>query len=222
MLEPSKGFCCCLRGLTVRSLVLHCNSISAPSQCTHPQRLCLPDVQVKDSYVAGKGVFARKDIPKGTRIGAYPGRPRSVPQILIKAETAPAAKGFAFHTSTGGPARAGGAPAAPWAERCGSAGDLHACTSWPLHRSGSTAALISILPSGVAHDDRLQSLRSTVCRLLPRLPVALMGSFVPNLGQSHICLLQHFKGLTRLSRGLGPALLPPAGQLLEPTGSTEV
>lgn len=59
--------------------------------------------------MAGKGVFACKDIPKGTRIGAYPGRPRSVPQILIKAETAPAAKGFVFHTSTGGPA---------WLGRC--------------------------------------------------------------------------------------------------------
>ena len=54
--------------------------------------------------MAGKGVFARKDIPKGSRIGAYPGRPRSVPQILAKAETAPAAKGFVFHTSTGRPA----------------------------------------------------------------------------------------------------------------------
>ena len=52
--------------------------------------------------MAGKGVFARKHIPKGTHIGAYPGRPRSVPQILAKAETAPAAKGFVFHTSTGG------------------------------------------------------------------------------------------------------------------------
>eukprot|EP00891_Asterochloris_glomerata_P000570 jgi/Astpho2/570/Aster-04425 len=67
-----------------------------------PRGWCSKDlVQVKDSYVAGKGVFACKDIPKGTRIGAYPGRPRSVPQILIKAETAPAAKGFVFHTSTG-------------------------------------------------------------------------------------------------------------------------
>ena len=76
----------------------------APSQCAHLQRLSGPHLQVKDSYVAGKGVFARKDIPKGMRIGAYPGRPRSVPQILIKAETAPAAKGFVFHTSTGEPA----------------------------------------------------------------------------------------------------------------------
>ena len=76
----------------------------AASQCAHFQRLSVPCLQVQDSYVAGKGVFARKDIPKGMRIGAYPGRPRSVPQILIKAETAPAAKGFVFHTSTGGPA----------------------------------------------------------------------------------------------------------------------
>ena len=57
--------------------------------------------------MAGKGVFARKEISRGTCIGAYPGRPRSVPQILIKAETAPAAKGFVFHTSTGGPAGLG-------------------------------------------------------------------------------------------------------------------
>ena len=178
------------------------------------------DLQVKDSYVAGKGVFARKDIPKGTRIGAYPGRPRSVPQILIKAETAPAAKGFAFHTSTGGPALARVScflGRRLWV--CWGPARLHFLAS---AQTGINCCLDQYLAVWGSHEDRLQSLRSTVCRLLPRLPVALMGSFVPNLGQSHICLLQHFKGVHTSRQRSEPSLLPPAGQLLDPTDSTEV
>lgn len=58
-------------------------------------------LQVRESAVHGRGVFARASIHKGTVLGAYPGRARTPQQVLQKAQRAPATKGFVFHNSQG-------------------------------------------------------------------------------------------------------------------------
>eukprot|EP00887_Chlorella_sp_A99_P000801 scaffold5.g801.t1 len=53
-------------------------------------------MQVRDSGLAGRGVFAAAGIPAGTVLGAYPGRPRPPADMLAKAARAPGAKQYAF------------------------------------------------------------------------------------------------------------------------------
>lgn len=57
--------------------------------------------QVRQSSVEGRGVFAVQPIAEGTVIGAYPGRPRSAPQMAAKCEAAPGARSYAFRTRSG-------------------------------------------------------------------------------------------------------------------------
>ena len=53
-------------------------------------------MQVRQSEVAGRGVFARARIPAGTVLGAYPGRPRTPQGMAAKAEAAPGARDYCF------------------------------------------------------------------------------------------------------------------------------
>ena len=55
----------------------------APCRC-HPGRLC-------------RGVFAKADLPKGTILGAYPGRRRSSAEIMRKVQYAPDTRQYIFH-----------------------------------------------------------------------------------------------------------------------------
>lgn len=73
-------------------------------------------VEVRDSGLAGRGVFAAAGIPAGTVLGAYPGRPRPPADMLAKAARAPGAKQYAFRTREGlylDPTDLAGAPS-PW------------------------------------------------------------------------------------------------------------
>ena len=72
----------------------------------------------------GRGLFALADVPEGTVVGKYPGRPRTAEALLAKFETAPAARFFCFRTSSNrllDPTDAAGlpsrlpAPGLPWA-----------------------------------------------------------------------------------------------------------
>jgi hypothetical protein len=53
-------------------------------------------IQVRDSGVHGKGVFAKQDIPSGTVLGTYPGVARSVPAMVAKANSILAARDYIF------------------------------------------------------------------------------------------------------------------------------
>jgi hypothetical protein len=55
-------------------------------------------LQVRESRIAGRGLFARMTIPPGTVLGAYPGRVRTPEEMLAKAETAPLCASYAFRT----------------------------------------------------------------------------------------------------------------------------
>jgi hypothetical protein len=55
-----------------------------------------PLLQVRQSAVAGRGVFARACIAAGTVLGAYPGRPRTPQGMAEKAELAPGARDYCF------------------------------------------------------------------------------------------------------------------------------
>lgn len=53
-------------------------------------------IEVKDSPVEGKGVFAKTDIPEGIAVGSFPGRPRTPQQMAAKCITAPRAGLYCF------------------------------------------------------------------------------------------------------------------------------
>ena len=55
-------------------------------------------VEVKESPIHGRGVFARAVIPAGTTLGEYPGRVRSGPEMLDKIAGCPMAKSYVFRT----------------------------------------------------------------------------------------------------------------------------
>lgn len=65
--------------------------------------LHLPPPQVRESGVAGLGVFARAAIPAGTVLGAYPGRPRAAQEMQAKIARAPGAASYCFQTRNGCP-----------------------------------------------------------------------------------------------------------------------
>lgn len=54
--------------------------------------------QVRESAVAGLGVFAVAPIPEGTVLGAFPGRPRSPAGMRAKVAQAPEAAAYCFST----------------------------------------------------------------------------------------------------------------------------
>lgn len=56
--------------------------------------------QVGESPVAGQGLFATVNIPKGQVLGAYPGVPRSADSMLQKASVAPNCKRYVFQTDS--------------------------------------------------------------------------------------------------------------------------
>jgi hypothetical protein len=58
-------------------------------------------IEVRDSQVQGKGIFARENIPENTILGAYPGRPRTSAEMLIKCQTAPLARYYCFRNKNG-------------------------------------------------------------------------------------------------------------------------
>eukprot|EP01026_Neomeris_dumetosa_P016749 TRINITY_DN1639_c0_g2_i1.p1 TRINITY_DN1639_c0_g2~~TRINITY_DN1639_c0_g2_i1.p1 ORF type:complete len:241 (+),score=43.32 TRINITY_DN1639_c0_g2_i1:127-849(+) len=58
-------------------------------------------LKVQESSVHGRGVFAREDIPKGTIIGAYPGRVRSLEELDAKSQRCPRVKGYIFRMDNG-------------------------------------------------------------------------------------------------------------------------
>lgn len=53
---------------------------------------------MRESSIHGKGVFAVADIAANTRLGTYPGVPRSPAEMVAKAATAPGAKDYCFVT----------------------------------------------------------------------------------------------------------------------------
>ncbi|GIL78343.1 hypothetical protein Vretifemale_7709 [Volvox reticuliferus] len=55
-------------------------------------------LEVRQSNIAGRGVFARTLIPAGTVLGAYPGRLRSAAEMVAKCQEAPLAASYAFRT----------------------------------------------------------------------------------------------------------------------------
>jgi hypothetical protein len=58
-------------------------------------------IEVRDSSVQGKGIFAKENIPENTILGAYPGRPRSAAGMLTKCSTAPLARYYCFRNKNG-------------------------------------------------------------------------------------------------------------------------
>ncbi|GLC36689.1 hypothetical protein PLESTB_000130700 [Pleodorina starrii] len=58
-------------------------------------------LEVRQSNIAGRGVFARAPIPAGTVLGSYPGRLRSAAEMVAKCEVAPLAASYAFRTGDG-------------------------------------------------------------------------------------------------------------------------
>eukprot|EP00892_Ulva_mutabilis_P003815 jgi/Ulvmu1/1805/UM119_0023.1 len=84
-----------------------------------------PAVEVRESPVSGKGVFAVASIEAETVIGRYPGLLRTAQEILDKAERAPSCKAYAFQIDDGrfwDPTDANGkvssrpGPGMPWIE----------------------------------------------------------------------------------------------------------
>lgn len=62
-----------------------------------PRGWCRKDlVEVGNSTVQGRGIFARKFIPERTVLGAYPGRLRSAHEMALKIETAPLSGQYCF------------------------------------------------------------------------------------------------------------------------------
>jgi len=53
-------------------------------------------LEIRDSQVQGKGIFATENIPENTILGAYPGRPRTSSEMLTKCQTAPLARYYCF------------------------------------------------------------------------------------------------------------------------------
>jgi hypothetical protein len=58
-------------------------------------------IEVRESAIAGLGVYAIADIPAGTIIGAYCGRLRSPAQMVAKCVAAPTAKNYCFKNGAG-------------------------------------------------------------------------------------------------------------------------
>jgi hypothetical protein len=58
-------------------------------------------IEVRDSPIQGKGVFAKQTIPDNTIIGTYPGRPRTGQAMTLKAQSTPLAAGFCFKNKLG-------------------------------------------------------------------------------------------------------------------------
>ncbi|KAG7667764.1 hypothetical protein NADE_002598 [Nannochloris sp. 'desiccata'] len=58
-------------------------------------------IEVRDSQVQGKGIFATENIPENTILGAYPGRPRTSAEMLTKCQTAPLARYYCFRNKNG-------------------------------------------------------------------------------------------------------------------------
>eukprot|EP01024_Parvocaulis_polyphysoides_P010988 TRINITY_DN13878_c0_g3_i6.p3 TRINITY_DN13878_c0_g3~~TRINITY_DN13878_c0_g3_i6.p3 ORF type:complete len:230 (+),score=46.98 TRINITY_DN13878_c0_g3_i6:94-783(+) len=69
----------------------------AASWLDRPRGWALQDcLCVQESPVLGRGVFAKEDIPKGTIIGLYPGRIRSINELDMKSKQCPRVKGYIF------------------------------------------------------------------------------------------------------------------------------
>ncbi|GAX73149.1 hypothetical protein CEUSTIGMA_g602.t1 [Chlamydomonas eustigma] len=58
-------------------------------------------VQIATSQVAGKGLFAKRDIPSSTVLGAYPGLPRDSYDMGLKAHRCPQVEQYVFTTGSG-------------------------------------------------------------------------------------------------------------------------
>ncbi|GIL57819.1 hypothetical protein Vafri_13057 [Volvox africanus] len=58
-------------------------------------------LEVRQSNIAGRGVFARAPIATGTVLGAYPGRLRSAADMVAKCQEAPLTASYAFRTGDG-------------------------------------------------------------------------------------------------------------------------
>jgi len=58
-------------------------------------------IEVRESSIHGRGVFATASIPAGARLGVYPGVPRSPQEMVAKAAYAPAAKDYCFVSEAG-------------------------------------------------------------------------------------------------------------------------
>ncbi|KAK9829856.1 hypothetical protein WJX72_008280 [[Myrmecia] bisecta] len=61
-----------------------------------------PDfLEVRESAVHAKGVFAKQHIPAGKLLGSYPGHPRTPQAMIAKCKTTPEARDYAFLTQDG-------------------------------------------------------------------------------------------------------------------------
>lgn len=58
-------------------------------------------IEVRSSPVQGRGIFAKVDIPPGTVLGAYPGRPRTPADMTAKCVAAPGARYYCFRNARG-------------------------------------------------------------------------------------------------------------------------
>jgi len=58
-------------------------------------------VHVATSKVAGQGLYATRDIPKNTVLGAYPGIPRNACDMAVKAQRCPQVEQYVFTTDSG-------------------------------------------------------------------------------------------------------------------------
>jgi hypothetical protein len=82
---------------TLETLVLGAAAYAAAVWPDRPRGWCFKElVEVRDSPIAGKGVFATVHIQAGTVLGAYPGRPRTPQEMMVKYQSAPAAGGYCF------------------------------------------------------------------------------------------------------------------------------
>eukprot|EP01025_Chloroclados_australasicus_P004217 TRINITY_DN1100_c2_g1_i1.p2 TRINITY_DN1100_c2_g1~~TRINITY_DN1100_c2_g1_i1.p2 ORF type:complete len:224 (-),score=23.15 TRINITY_DN1100_c2_g1_i1:292-963(-) len=86
-------------GLGIEVSLAAVTAYLAASWLDRPRGWALDDVlMVQESPVHGRGVFAKEDIPKGTVIGVFPGRMRSISELDLKSQQCPRVKGYIFCT----------------------------------------------------------------------------------------------------------------------------
>lgn len=90
------------RTIILQSFISSVGAYVAAVWPTRPRGWARKDLlQVEQSPVAGKGVFAVAPIPSGTVLGGYPGRLRTIEQMRTKCKKAPNAEYYCFKNQYG-------------------------------------------------------------------------------------------------------------------------